>query len=140
MHTIRVVKRCTRFWTQVRIPILHLSFMHHIFTLCFNQLQYLHFLYHQIMLWMLFRSFLCHISYLYMWNYLRSSLVSNWWQRDDLLPIDSNTLPLCHGRLRTCIVICIFIFKFALIFLILNITVCNLVILCITWVQTSYML
>ena len=36
---------------------------------------------------------------------------------DDLLSIDSNTLPLCHGRLRTCIVICIFIFKFALIFL-----------------------
>ena len=36
---------------------------------------------------------------------------------DDLLSIDSNTLPLCHGRLRTCIVICIFIFKFALTFL-----------------------
>ena len=37
--------------------------------------------------------------------------------RDDLLSIDSNTLPLCHGRLRTCIVSCIFIFKFTLIFL-----------------------
>ena len=32
----------------------------------------------------------------------------------DLLPVDSNTLPLCHGRLGTCIVICIFVFKFGL--------------------------
>ena len=32
----------------------------------------------------------------------------------DLLPVDSNTLPLCHGRLGTCIVICIFIFKIGL--------------------------
>ena len=37
-----VIKRCTRFRTQVRIRILHLSIMHHIFTLCFNQLQHLH--------------------------------------------------------------------------------------------------
>ena len=37
--------------------------------------------------------------------------------RDDLLSIDSNTLPLCHGILRTCVVICIFIFKFEFIFL-----------------------
>ena len=37
--------------------------------------------------------------------------------RDDLLSVDSNTLPLCHGRLRNCIVICIFILKFALNFL-----------------------
>ena len=35
--------------------------------------------------------------------------------RDDLLSVDSNTLPLCHGRLRTYIVICIFMFKFPLI-------------------------
>ena len=36
---------------------------------------------------------------------------------DDLLSIESNPLPLCHGRLRTRIVICIFMFKFPLIFL-----------------------
>ena len=44
LNSSRVIKRCTRFWTQVRILILHLSFMNHCFTLCFNQLQYLHFL------------------------------------------------------------------------------------------------
>ena len=35
----------------------------------------------------------------------------------DLLPVDSNTLPLSHGRLGTCIIICIFIFKYSLKFL-----------------------
>ena len=50
---------------------MHLSFLHHIFTLCFNQLQHLHFVCHQAMLWMLFSSFLyvtfltsiCEITY-----------------------------------------------------------------------------
>ena len=36
--------------------------------------------------------------------------------RDDLLSIESNTSPMSHGRLRTCIVICIFMLKFPLIF------------------------
>ena len=64
-------KQCTLFWTQVRILILRLYFMHHIFTLCFNQLQHLHFLCRQVMLWMLFSSFsyvtfltsICEITY-----------------------------------------------------------------------------
>ena len=64
LHSSLVIKRRTRFCTQVRILILNLSFMHNIFTLCFNQLQHLHFLCHQVMLWMLFSSFSCHISYL----------------------------------------------------------------------------
>ena len=42
---------------QVRILILHLSFMHHIFTLCFNQLQHLHFLCHQVMFRFVFVEF-----------------------------------------------------------------------------------
>ena len=66
-----VIKRCTRFSKQVRIQILHLSLMHHIFTLCFYQLWYLHFLFHQDMLWILFSSFsyvtflnsICEITY-----------------------------------------------------------------------------
>ena len=37
--------------------------------------------------------------------------------RDDLLSVDSDTVPLSHGRPRTCIVIWIFIFKFTLNFL-----------------------
>ena len=76
LHYSRVVKRCTRFWTQVRILILHLSFMHRIFTLYFNQLQYLHFVCHQIMLWMIFSRFLhatfltsiCEISHVPRWS------------------------------------------------------------------------
>ena len=79
LHSSRVVKRCTRFWRQVRILILHLSFMNHFLTLCFNQLKYLHFLCHQVLLWRLSSSFSYAIfSYLYLSNYLRSSLVSNW--------------------------------------------------------------
>ena len=88
MHSSLVMKRCTRFWTQVQILILHLSFIHHIFTLCFNQLQHLHFSCRQVMLWILFSSFsyvtflnsICdrRFSYLYLWNYLRWSWVSNW--------------------------------------------------------------
>ena len=62
LHSSRVVKRCTRFWTKDRILIEHLSFMHHIFTLCFNQLQYLHFVCHQVMLWMLSSSSL-HVTF-----------------------------------------------------------------------------
>ena len=117
MHSSLVVKRCTRFWPQVLILILHLSCMHHIFTLHFNQLQYLHFLCHQVMLWMLFSSFyMSHFLPLFV-KLLTFIVGFELTTRDDFLSVDSNTLPLCHGRLRTCIFICIFIFKFAFIFL-----------------------
>ena len=130
MHSSRVVKRLTRFWMQVWILILHLSFMPHIFTLCFNQFQYLHFVCHQIML-------CCMLAVFYMSHFLPlfvkllTLLVGfELTTLDDLLSIDSN------GKLRTCIVICIFIFKFELNFVNSE----HLIILCITWVQTLFIL
>ena len=129
MHSSLVTKRCTRFWMQVRIQVLHLSFMHHIshyvLTNCSIYISYV------------IRScYACYLAVFHMSHFfplfvkLLTFLVGfELTTRDDLLSIDSNTLPLCHGRLRTCIVICIFIFKFELIFFILTITVCNLIIL-----------
>ena len=113
LHSSRVVKRRTRFWTHVRILFLHLTFMPHIFTVCFNQLQYLHFACQQIML---FSSFLMS-HFLPLFVKLLTFLVGfKLTTRDDLLSIDSNTLPLCHGKLKTYFAICIFIFKFELNF------------------------
>ena len=127
---ILIEKNCTpavHSFTQVRILILHLSFINHFFTLCFNQLQYLHFLCYQVMLWMLFSSFsyvtfvtsICEITYI-----LRGFRTDD--RGDYLLPIDSNTLPLCHRRLWTCIFLNLNLHWF---FKILNITVCNLIVL-----------
>ena len=53
--------------------------------------------------------------------------------RDDLLSIDSNTLPLCHCATGDYGHVLLFVYLYLnlnLIFLILNITVCNLTILC----------
>ena len=71
----------TRFQTQVRIQILHLSFMnylsHHVLTNYSIYANRSYFEYHLV-------DFECHlvvfesyIHYLYFWNYLRTSLVSN---------------------------------------------------------------
>ena len=60
--------------------ILHLSFMHLIFTLCFDQLQYLRFLCHQIMLGMFFSSFL-HVTFLS--SICEITYVRRWFRTDD---------------------------------------------------------
>ena len=99
----------TCFQTQVRFH-LHLSFMnylsHHVltnYTICVNRS---YFECHLV-------AFECYIP-IPLFFKLRTYLVSFELTPADLLPVDSNTLPLCHGRLGTCIVICIFIFKFGL--------------------------
>ena len=106
----------TRFQTQVRIEILHLSLMnylsHHVLT---NYSIYV-FLCQQIIFWIPFSSFLMLHS-LPLFLKLLTYLVGFELTTADLLPVDSNTLPLCHRRLRIHIVICIFIFKFGLQFL-----------------------
>ena len=140
MHSSLGIKRCTRFWMQIRIPILHSYFMHNIFTLCFKQLQHLHFLWHQVMLWILFSSFSCHISYLYLWNYLCSSWVSNW-RREMICCQLTPTLYHCATEDYGHVLLFVYLYlNLPWIFQILNITVCNLIILCITWVRTSYIL
>ena len=71
----------TRFQTQVRIQVLHLSFMnylsHHVLT---NYSIYVNRSYFECHL-VVFESHLvvfeCYIPYHYFWNYLRTSLVSN---------------------------------------------------------------
>ena len=98
-------------WFQVRVLILNFSFKNYFSRSALTNYSIHIFLCHQIMFWMPFSNFLMiHFLPLFV-KLLAFSLVSNWWPRDDLLPIDSNTLPLCHGRRRTCIHI--FIFKFA---------------------------
>ena len=97
-----------RFQTQVRIQILHLSFMnylsHHVLP-C-----------QQIIFWMSFSNFrMLHSIPLFL--KLLTYLVGFELTISDLLLVDFNTLPLCHGRLGTWVVICIFIFKFGLKFL-----------------------
>ena len=106
----------TRFQKQVRIQILHLSFTnylsHHVFTnhsiyilLC----QQIIFLMPFSNFWMTFGSFwMLHSLPLFL--KLLTYLVGFELTISDLLPVDSNTLPLCHGRLGTCIVICVFIY------------------------------
>ena len=106
----------TRFQTWVRIQILHLFFMnylsHHELT---NYNIYI-FLCQQIIFWMPFSSFwVLHSFPLFL--KLLTHVVGFELTPADFLPVDSNTLPLCHGRLGTCIVICIFIFKLGLKFL-----------------------
>ena len=106
----------TRFQTQVRIQILHLSFTnylsHHVLT---NYSIYI-FLCQEIIFYMSFSSFwMLHSLPLLL--KLLTFLVGFELTPADLLPADFNTLPLCHGRLGTCIVICIFIFKYGLKFL-----------------------
>ena len=106
-----------RFQTQVRIQIQHLSFMnylsHHVLT---NYSIYI-FLCQHIIFWMPFNSFwMLHSLPLFL--KLLTYLVGFELTPAELLPVDSNTLPLCQGRLRKCIVICKFIFKFGLKFFI----------------------
>ena len=107
LHSSGVLKRCTRFRTQVRILILHLSFMnnfsHYIFTS-----------YNIYIIYVIRSCFECHLTVFYMSHFLPlfvkllTFLVGfELTTRDDLLSVDSNTLPLCHGRLWTCFVICI---------------------------------
>ena len=77
----------------------------------------------QIIFWMPFSSFWMQFnSFLMLHSFplflkLLTYLVDFKLTPADLLPVDSNTSPLCHGRLGTRIVICIFIFKFCLHFL-----------------------
>ena len=121
----------TCFQMQVRIQILHLSFMnyssHHVLT---NYSIYI-FLCQQIILWKPFSNFWMPFSNFWMpfshfWmpfcNFWMS--FSSFWMfhslplffkealtyivgfeltTADLLPVDSNTLPLCHRTLRTCV-------------------------------------
>ena len=106
----------TRFQMQVRIQILHLSFInylsHHVLT---NYSIYI-FLCQQIRFWMPFSSFrMLHSFPLFL--KLLTYLVGFELTPADLLPVNSDTLPLCHGRLGTCIDICVFIFIFCLKFL-----------------------
>ena len=114
---------CTRFQTQVRILFLHLSFMNHFSHHVLTNYSIYMFLCQQIIFWISVSSFLMPFIRFWMLHYLLQFLklltypVGFEPTTSDLLPVDSNTLPLCHGRLRTCIDICIFIFKFALIFL-----------------------
>ena len=106
----------TRFQTQVRIQILHLSFMnylsHHVIT---NYSFYI-FLCQQNIFSMPFSSFWMLRS-LPLFLKLLTYLVGFEHTTADLLPVDPSALPLSHGRLGTCIVICIFMFKFGLKFL-----------------------
>ena len=64
----------TRFQTQVRIQILHLSFMnylsHHVLTNYSIYVNRSYFDCHLV-------AFECYIPYLYFWNYSRTSFVSN---------------------------------------------------------------
>ena len=94
----------TCFQTQVRIQILNLSFMnyllHHVLT---NHSIYI-FLCQQIIFWMPFSSFWM-LHYFHLFLKLLTFLVGFELTTVDLLPVDSNTLPLCHGRLLTYIVI-----------------------------------
>ena len=113
LHSSRVVKRSTRSWTQIRILILHLSFLPHSFTNCNIYISYV-----IRSCWECYLAVFYKSHFLPLFVKLLMLLVGfELTTRDDFLSIDSNTLPLCHGRLRTCIVICIFMFKFALIFL-----------------------
>ena len=135
MHSSSVVKRRSRFWTPVRILILHLSFMPHIFTFCFNQLQYLHFVCHQISLWMLFSSFL-HVTLLS--SIYEITYVPRWFRTDDSGLICCQLTPTlyhCATEDYGHVVLLVYLYlNLPWIFLILNITVCNLIIICITWI------
>ena len=141
MHSSLVIKRCTRFWTQVRILILNLSFMHHIFTV-FLPIAAFTFLMSSGHVVNYKQFFICHISYLYLRNYFRSSRVSNWRSRLFCCQL-TPTLYHCATEDYGHVVLLNFVYLFlnlSWIFLILNRTVCNLIILGITWVQTSYIL
>ena len=106
----------TCFQTQVRIQILHLYFMYYLARHVLTNYSIYIFLCQQIVFLMPFSSFwMLHSFHLFL-KLLITHLVDFKLTTADLVPVDSNTLPLCHGRLRRCIVICIFIFKFGLKF------------------------
>ena len=115
-----VIKRCTRFSTQVRIQILHLSL-----CIIFSRSIYISYFIRSCCEYYLTVFHMSHFLTLFV-KLLTLIVGFKLTTRDDLLSIDSNTLPMCHGRLRTCIVICIFMFKFPLIFLNSEHAVCNL--------------
>ena len=109
LHSSRVVKWCTRFWTQVRILILNFSFMNNFFTLCVNQLQYLYFLCHQIMLWMLFSSFL-HVTFL---TSVCEIIYVNWFRKDDSGMICCQFTPtLYHCATEDCGQVLLFVYLY----------------------------
>ena len=106
----------TRFQTLVRIQILHLSFLNYLSHHVLTNYSIYNLSCQQIIFWMPFTRFwILHSLPLFL--KLLTYLVGFELTTSDLLPVDSNTLPLCHGKLGTCIVICIFIFKFGLKFL-----------------------
>ena len=112
------------------------------FTLCFNQLQYLHFLCHQILLWMFFSSFLyvtfftsiCEITY-----------VPRGFRTDDSWMICYQLTPTLYhcatednGHVLLFVYLYLNFHWFFTILCNLN-SLCNLI-LCTTWFHTLYVL